>query len=70
MENKNEIFSYHKRLSQAAISFEKLKDEYLDPNDETMSFLKLVANEWQVDYLDLSEKLWEINNLPAKDAQQ
>ena len=61
---------YSKRLLQAVQSFIRLEDEYLDPNDETMSFLKLVANEWQVDYLDLSEKLWEINNPPTKNAQQ
>lgn len=61
---------YSKRLEQAAKSFIRLEDEYLDPYDKEMSFLKLVANEWQVDYLDLSEKLWEINNPSTKDAHQ
>jgi hypothetical protein len=62
-----ELFTYTQRVTNAAQSFMKLKDEYLDPKDQTMSFTKFIATEWQVEPDDLTVAVWEINN-PTRSA--
>ena len=55
-----ELFTYAERVENAAQSFMKLKDEYLERFG--LTFRNLIASEWQVEPLDLDEKVWEINN--------
>ena len=55
-----ELFTYTERVERAAQSFMKLKDEYLERFG--LTFRDLIASEWQVEPLDLDEKVWEINN--------
>ena len=57
-----ELFTYTERVAHAAQSFVTLAPEYLDPNDQTMSFTKFIATEWQVEPSDLTVAVWEINN--------
>lgn len=57
-----DLFTYSERVENAAQSFMKLKDEYLDPKDLSCSFRNLIAKEWQVKPLDLDVRVWEINN--------
>ena len=62
---------YSERLEQAVICFNDLKDEYLDPNDTSMSFVNLIATEWAVSKEDLIVAVWNSNNQPpTKDAHQ
>ena len=56
----NAVFTYHERVANAAQSFMKLKDEYLQRFGIT--FRDAIASDWQVDPLDLDAKVWEINN--------
>lgn len=56
----NAVFTYNERVTRAAQTFMKLKDEYLKRFGTT--FRNAIANDWQVDPLDLDEKVWEINN--------
>ena len=55
-----ELFTYTERVERASQSFMRLKDEYLERFG--LTFRNLIASEWQVDPLDLDEKVWEINN--------
>jgi hypothetical protein len=55
------LAGYSERVFQAAKSYIKLKDKYLDPNDTTQNFRNLIAEEWEVNPLDLDSKVWEIN---------
>ena len=55
-----ELFTYTERVENAAQSFMKLKDEYLERFG--LTFRNAIASDWQVDPLDLDEKVWEINN--------
>ena len=55
-----ELFTYTERVERASQSFMKLKAEYLERFG--LTFRNLIASEWQVDPLDLDEKVWEINN--------
>ena len=57
-----ELFTYTQRLVNATQCFIALADEYLDPKDQTMSFTKFIATEWQVEPSDLTVAVWEINN--------
>ena len=62
-----ELFTYAERVERAARSFMKLKAEYLERFG--LTFRNAIASEWQVDPLDLDEKVWEINNQPMENAQ-
>ena len=55
-----ELFTYAERVENAAQSFMQLKDEYLERFG--LTFRNAIASEWQVEPLDLDEKVWEINN--------
>ena len=55
-----ELFTYTERVERASQSFMKLKDEYLERFG--LTFRNFIASEWQVEPLDLDEKVWEINN--------
>jgi len=55
-----EIFTYAERVERAAQSFQKLKPEYLERFGTTLR--NFIASDWQVDPLDLDEKVWELNN--------
>ena len=57
-----ELFTYTERVENAAQSFIALADEYLDPKDQTMSFTRFIATEWQVEPDDLTVAVWHINN--------
>jgi len=59
-----ELFTYTERVENAAQSFMKLKEEYFEGFG--LTFRNAIANDWQVDPLDLDEKVWEINNTYAK----
>jgi len=59
-----ELFTYTERVENAAQSFMKLKEEYFERFG--LTFRNLIASEWQVEPLDLDEKVWEINNTYAK----
>ena len=59
-----ELFTYTERVENAAQSFMKLKEEYFERSG--LTFRILIASEWQVEPLDLDEKVWEINNTYAK----
>jgi len=54
-----ELFTYAERVENAAQSFMKLKDclPY-----EGYPLRNFIATEWQVEPLDLDEKVWEITN--------
>ena len=56
----NAVFTYQERVENAAKAFMNLKDEYLERFGTT--FRNAIANDWQVDPLDLDEKVWELNN--------
>lgn len=56
-----ELFTYTERVENAAQSFMKLKDEYLERFG--LTFRNVIASDWQVDPLDLDEKVWEIKNI-------
>jgi hypothetical protein len=71
MDHLTKIFTYSERLEQAVICFNNLKDEHLDPNDTSMSFLNLIAREWVIESDDLVVAIWNSNNQPpTKDAHQ
>jgi len=55
-----ELFTYAERVENAAQSFMQLKDEYLERFG--LTFRNAIASEWQVEPLDLDEKVWEIKN--------
>ena len=55
-----ELFTYTERVENAAQSFMQLKDEYLERFG--LTFRNAIASEWQVEPLDLDEKVWEIKN--------
>ena len=57
-----ELFTYTERVANAARCFIALADEYLDPYDQTMSFTRFIATEYQVEPDDLTVAVWEINN--------
>ena len=69
MEHLTRIFTYSERLERAVTCFNNLKDEHLDPNDESMSFLYLIAIEWSVSGRDLIVAVWNSNNQPMENAQ-
>ena len=54
-----ELFTYAERVENAAQSFLKLKDEYLEWFG-SITFRNRIANEWVVNPTDLDEKVWEI----------
>jgi len=56
----NAVFTYQERVDRAAQAFMSLKDEYLERFGTT--FRNAIASDWQVDPLDLDEKVWELNN--------
>ena len=56
----DELFTYNERVTNAAQSFLKLKDEYLERFG--LTFRNLIAAEWQIDPLDLDAKVWAIKN--------
>ena len=56
-----ELFTYTERVENAAQSFMKLKDKYLERFG--LTFRNVIASDWQVDPLDLDEKVWEIKNI-------
>ena len=56
----NAVFNYQERVARAAQAFMTLKDEYLERFGTT--FRDAIASDWQVDPLDLDEKVWELNN--------
>ena len=57
-----ELSTYRERLADAAQSFIRLAPEYLDPKDQTMSFTKFIATEYQVEPDDLTVAVWDIRN--------
>jgi len=59
-----ELFTYTERVENAAQAFMKLKEEYFERSG--LTFRNLIASEWQVEPLDLDEKVWDINNTYAK----
>ena len=62
-----ELFTYAERVENAAQSFMKLKDEYLERFG--LTFRNAIASDWQVNPLDLDEKVWEIKNNPISEAK-
>ena len=56
----NAVFTYQERVARAAQSFMKLKPKYLEKMGIT--FRNAIASDWQVDPLDLDEKVWELTN--------
>jgi len=60
-----ELFTYTERVENAAQAFMKLKEEYLALST-AWDLRNLIASEWQVEPLDLDEKVWDINNTYAK----
>ena len=54
-----EVFTYAERVENAAQSFLKLKDEYLEWFG-SITFRNRIATEWVVNPTDLDEKVWEI----------
>ena len=56
----NALFTYQERVARAAQSFMNLKAEYLERFGIT--FRNAIASDWQVDPLDLDEKVWELTN--------
>jgi hypothetical protein len=56
----NAVFTYAERVERAAQSFMKLKPIYLERMGTT--FRNAIASDWQVDPLDLDEKVWQLNN--------
>jgi len=61
----NSLFSYSERVDNACQSFLKLKDEYLERYDG-QTFGDFIASEWQVERLDMDERLWELKNKNKK----
>ena len=56
----NALFTYQERVTQAAKAFINLKAQYLQSLGIT--FRNAIATQWQVDPLDLDEKVWELIN--------
>jgi hypothetical protein len=52
----NDLFSYSERVKASAVLFLRLKDKYSD----TLELANDICFEWQVDRLDLDEKVWEL----------
>jgi hypothetical protein len=55
----NELFRYSERVGASAELFLRLKDQY----DDTLELVELandICFEWQVDRLDMDEKVWEL----------
>ncbi len=59
-----ETFTYQERVDRACQSFMRLKEEYLERYGETLS--DFIARDWQVERLDMDERLWELNNKNKK----
>ena len=53
-----EVFTYQERVDRAAASFLKLKAKYLERFG--LTFRNAIADDWQVNPLDLDAKVWEI----------
>ncbi len=62
-----ELFTYAERLERASQIFMKLKDKYIEKFG--LTFRNFIAAEWQVEPLDLDEKVWEIKNNPISEAK-
>ena len=60
----NAVFTYTERVARAAQSFMNLKAEYLERFGQTLG--DFIASEWQVNRLDMDEKIWELNNEKQK----
>ena len=60
----NSLFTYRERVDRACQSFMKLKGEYLERYGQI--FGDFIATEWQVNRLDMDERLWELNNKKQK----
>ena len=56
----SKLFTYQERLNNAAQTFIKLQAKYLEIMGP--DFSKIIAQDWEVNYLDLDAKVWEINN--------
>jgi hypothetical protein len=67
----NSLFTYSERVDNACQSFLKLKDKYIFTKDcyerygrqalqETLG--DFIARDWQVERLDMDERLWELKN--------
>jgi len=56
----NAVFTYAERLERAAQSFMNLKAEYLERFG--LTFRNAIANDWQVDPLELDAAVWQLNN--------
>ena len=56
----SKLFTYQERLNNAAQTFIKLQAKYLEPMGP--DFSKIIAQDWEVNYLDLDAKVWEITN--------
>ena len=59
----NSLFTYSERVHNACQSFLKLKDKYIERNGQIpISLGDFIAREWQVERLDIDERLWELKN--------
>jgi hypothetical protein len=56
----SKLFTYQERLNNAAQTFIKLQEAYLEIMGP--DFSKIIAKDWEVAYLDLDAKVWEITN--------
>ena len=56
----NSLFTYSERVHNACQSFLKLKDKYIERYGQTLG--DFIATEWQVERLDMDERLWELKN--------
>ena len=56
----NAVFTYAERVERAAQSFMKLKAEYIERFGQTLG--DFIASDWQVERLDMDEKVWDLNN--------
>ena len=56
----SKLFTYQERLNNAAQTFIKLQRKYLEHMGP--DFSKIIAQDWEVNYLDLDAKVWEITN--------
>ena len=57
-----EVFTYTERVANAAQSFLKLTPFIIRNRLNRAECRDFVAAEWQVEPLDLDEKVWEIKN--------
>jgi len=55
-----DVFTYQERVNNACQSFLKLKSEYLERYGQTLG--DFIAKDWQVERLDMDERLWELKN--------